>query len=69
VNSTNPVSIESLLSTLTFKTAKNGKSEFAKIEKDLGAKLPQHFTVGEYDYFNKGDALIRVKKNEKQKKQ
>jgi len=69
VNSTNPVSMESLLNTLTFKTAKNGKSEFAKIEKDLGAKLPQHFTVGEYDYFNKGDALIRVKKNEKQKKQ
>ena len=69
MNSANPVSMESLLSTLTFKTAKNGKSEFAKIEKDFGAKLPQHFTVGEYDYFNKGDALIRVKKNEKQKKQ
>ena len=69
MNSANPVNIESLLNTLSFKTSKNGKSEFAKIEKDLGAKLPQHFIVGEYDYFNKGDALIRIKKNEKQKKQ
>jgi len=62
------VDIESLLSTLSFKPAKNGKSEFANISQELGKKLPQQFDVGEYSYFNKGDALIRVKKTSKQKK-
>ncbi|PSN82966.1 hypothetical protein B9Q01_06415 [Candidatus Marsarchaeota G1 archaeon OSP_D] len=68
MNSTNSVSIESLLNTLTFRQAKNGKSEFANISQDLGAKLPKQFDVGEYSYFNKGDALIRVRKTSKQKK-
>ena len=67
MNSANPVNIESLLSTLSFKPAKNGKSEFANIDKDLGAKLPQSFEYGGYNYYNKGDALIRVKKTPKQK--
>jgi hypothetical protein len=61
------VNIESLLSSLSFKPAKNGKSEFASIDPELGKKLPKSFERGEYNYFNKGDALIRVKKNEKQK--
>jgi hypothetical protein len=61
MNSLNPVNIESLLNSLSFKQSKNGKSEFANIEKDLGARLSQRFTVGEYEYFNKGDVLIRVK--------
>jgi len=59
--------IESLVNALSFKTSKNGKSEFASIDKDLGAKLPQSFEYGEYNYYNKGDALIRVKKPQKQK--
>jgi len=67
MNSANPVNIESLLSTLSFKPAKNGKSEFANIDKDLGAKLPQSFEYGGYNYYNKGDALIRVKKTPKKK--
>jgi len=62
------VDIESLLNTLFFKPAKNGKSEFANISKELGAKLPQSFEHEGYSYFNKGDALIRVKKIPKQKK-
>jgi len=66
--STNPVNIESLVNALSFKTSKNGKSEFASIDKDLGAKLPQSFEYGGYNYYNKGDALIRVKKTPKQKK-
>ena len=65
-NPMNSTNIESLVNSLSFKQAKNGKSEFVKIEKDLGAKLPQRFTVGEYDYINKIDALIRVKNNSKQ---
>jgi hypothetical protein len=56
------------LSTLSFKPAKNGKSEFANISQELGKKLPQQFDVGEYSYFNKRDALIRIKKNPKQKR-
>ena len=66
-NNMNPVNIESLVNALSFKTSKNGKSEFASIDKDLGAKLPQSFEYGEYNYYNKGDALIRVKKPQKQK--
>jgi ABC-type Fe3+-hydroxamate transport system substrate-binding protein len=62
------VDIESLLNTFFFKPAKNGKSEFANISKELGAKLPQSFEHGGYSYYNKGDALIRVKKTSKQKK-
>jgi len=67
MNSANPVSMESLLSTLSFKTSKNGKSEYANISKELGAKLPQSFEHEGYSYFNKGDALIRVKKTPKKK--
>ena len=67
MNSTSPVNIESLVNTLSFKTSKNGKSEFASIDKDLGAKLPQSFEYGGYNYYNKGDALIRVKNTPKQK--
>jgi hypothetical protein len=66
-NNMNPVNIESLVNALSFKTSKNGKSEFASIDKDLGAKLPQSFEYGGYNYYNKGDALIRVKKTPKQK--
>jgi len=66
-NSTNPVNIESLVNALSFRTAKNGKSEFVSIDPELGKKLPQQFDVGEYSYFNKGDALIRVKKAPKKK--
>jgi len=67
MNSANPVSIESLVNAFSFKTAKNGKSEFVSIDPELGKKLPQQFDVGEYSYFNKGDALIRVKKAPKKK--
>jgi len=68
LNNESHVDIESLLSTLSFRQAKNGKSEFANISQDLGAKLPKQFDVGEYSYYNKGEALIRVKKTSKQKK-
>jgi len=64
----NHVDIESLLSTLSFRQAKNGKSEFASIDPELGKKLPKSFERGEYNYYNKGDALIRIKKTSKQKK-
>ena len=60
------VDIDSLIKSLTFKTSKNGKSEFASIDRELGEKLPQSFERGEYNYFNKRDALIRVKNNSKQ---
>jgi hypothetical protein len=66
-NDMNLVNIESLVNALSFKTSKNGKSEFASIDKDLGAKLPQSFEYGGYSYYNKGDALIRVKKTPKKK--
>ena len=66
-NSTSTMDIDSLLNTLFFKPAKNGKSEFANISKELGAKLPQSFEHEGYSYFNKGDALIRVKNTPKQK--
>jgi len=62
------VDIESLLNSLSFRQAKNGKSEFASIDPELGKKLPKSFERGEYNYFNKGDALIRVRKTQKQKK-
>jgi len=61
LNSMNPMNVESLINSLSFKASKNGKSEFANISQDLGARLPQSFEYGEYSYFNKGDALIRVK--------
>ena len=61
MNSMNPVQIETLLKSLSFKTSKNGKSEFANIDKELGKRLPFHFNYGGYNYFNKLDALIRVK--------
>jgi len=64
---TNEINLESLVNALSFKPAKNGKSEFANIDKDLGAKLPQSFEYGGYNYYNKGDALIRVKKTPKKK--
>jgi len=63
----NPVNVESLINSLSFKTSKNGKSEFANISQDIGEKLPKQFDLGEYSYYNKGDALIRVKKTPKQK--
>jgi len=65
---TNTMNIGSLLNSLSFKQSKNGKSEFVNIDKELGERLPQRFDYGEYSYFNKGDALIRVKNNSKQKK-
>jgi len=67
MNNESHVDIESLLSTLSFRQAKNGKSEFASIDPELGKKLPKSFERGEYSYFNKGDALIKVKKTPKQK--
>jgi len=67
MNNESHVDIESLLSALSFRQAKNGKSEFASIDPELGKKLPKSFERGEYSYFNKGDALIRVKKTPKQK--
>ena len=67
MNNESHVDIESLLSTLSFRQAKNGKSEFASIDPELGKKLPKSFERGEYSYYNKGDALIRVKKTPKQK--
>jgi len=67
MNNESHVDIESLLSTLSFRQAKNGKSEFASIDPELGKKLPKSFEHGEYSYFNKGDTLIRVKKTPKQK--
>ena len=67
MNNENHVNIVSLLSTLSFKASKNGKSEYANISKELGAKLPQSFEHEGYSYFNKGDALIRVKNTPKQK--
>jgi len=67
MNNENHVDIVSLLSSLSFKTSKNGKSEYANISKELGAKLPQSFEHEGYSYFNKGDALIRVKNTPKQK--
>jgi|BEDMetMinimDraft_2_1075160.scaffolds.fasta_scaffold12457_2 hypothetical protein len=63
----NHVDIESLLNSLSFRQAKNGKSEFASIDPELGKKLPKTFERGEYNYYNKGDALIRVKNTPKQK--
>jgi len=63
----NHVDIESLLNSLSFRQAKNGKSEFASIDPKLGKKLPKSFERGEYNYYNKGDALIRVKNTQKQK--
>jgi len=65
-SNTSSVDIDSLIKSLTFKTSKNGKSEFASIDRELGEKLPQSFERGEYNYFNKRDALIRVKNNLKQ---
>ena len=67
MNNESHVDIESLLSTLSFRQAKNGKSEFASIDPELGKKLPKSFERGEYNYYNKGDALIRVKKTPKKK--
>jgi hypothetical protein len=67
MNNESHVDIESLLNSLSFRQAKNGKSEFANIDPELGKKLPKSFERGEYSYFNKGDALIRVKKTPKQK--
>ena len=63
----NHVNIERLLNSLSFRQAKNGKSEFASIDPELGKKLPKSFERGEYNYYNKGDALIRVKNTPKQK--
>jgi len=65
-SNTNEINLVSLVNALSFKQAKNGKSEFANIDKDLGSKLPQRFDYGGYNYFNKGDAIIRVKNNSNQ---
>jgi len=66
-NSTSTMDLESLLKTLTFKTSKNGKSEYASIPKAFSPNFPQSFEYGGYTYYNKGDALIRVKNTPKQK--
>jgi len=67
MNNENSVDIGSLLKTLNFKQAKNGKSEYATIPKEFSQKIPQSFEYGGYNYYNKGDALIRVKNTPKQK--
>jgi len=74
-NSTSPVDIESLLNSLTFRTAKkNGDLKYAVIDLELAKKLPKKFEVNgrEYSvktYENEKKAVIYedLKKVQKQK--
>ena len=71
---TSPVNLESLLNSLTFRTAKNGDLKYAVINMDLADKLPKKFVVNgkEYSvktYENENKAVIyeNIKKDQKQK--
>jgi len=65
-NNANPVNIESLLNTLSFKLAKNGKSEFATIDPEIAQKLPREFQIKDNTFFVKKDSktpvIIKLKK-------
>jgi len=75
MNSANPVNLESLLNTLSFKSAKkNGDLKYAVIDLELAKKLPKKFEVNgkEYSvktYENEKKAVIyeNIKKDQKQK--
>ena len=74
-NDTNPVNLESLLNSLTFRTAKkNGDLKYAIIDIELAKKLPQAFEVNGKrfsvkTYENEKKAIIyeNIKKDQKQK--